>query len=90
MEDTTDYSYFNQLCYPPPSPNQTSPYLSPTMVSHNRSEEDLLNSLSPDSAHRWQSQQQVASQPINITSPFISPVGKSRKKTLLAACLKKL
>lgn len=87
MEDTTDYSYFNQLCYPPPSPNQTSPYLSPTAVSHNRSEEeDLFNSLSPDSAHRWQSQQQVASQPINITSPFISPVGKSRKKTLLEMC----
>ncbi|KAI9277937.1 hypothetical protein BC943DRAFT_364117 [Umbelopsis sp. AD052] len=69
-----DYSFFNPLGYPPPSPHHTSPYLSPTVASHHRSEEDLLNSLSPDSAHRWQSQHQVASQPIDITSPFITPL----------------
>lgn len=90
MEDPSPshFEYYNQLTSPtshhpqPLSPTMI-PYLSPSVPSHSPTgtDEDLYGSLSPDAAnhpHRWQQQQRPSSpQPIPITSPFITPVGKT-------------
>lgn len=87
MEDPSNFEYFDQLCSPSSPQQLMHPYLSSTSGHHSPSgtDEDIYNSLSPDTAnhpHRWQQQpvqlqRSVSPQPITITSPFITPVGKT-------------
>lgn len=81
-DSSSNFEYFEELS----SPQDMNPYLSALVIPTPASPtvNDPFANLSPDTAHsqqQWMSHQQqqrpISPRPVNITSPFISPVGKT-------------